>query len=220
MRRFFVALLLLVGVLASAPAGAFSCEGLAPTVFVVSIREQPIIMQQNLSLATLNALSARAQHRSAHAALGFYAGTVGFAPLRMTVLPGQPVAAHRRVACPHLEVRSELVAVERRIAIASDLLRMPCLHRAATAHYQRHAEAASRALRRFAAGLPAALGPEVDRFIRSSHVPLRTPDDGLHAFIIDLLTRSMATFSESLPAVQDDVDSPAEVRSLAPCDDV
>lgn len=213
-------LLLLAGVLAGSPASASSCEHLGPTIFVVSIKEQPITRRQDLSLATLNALSAQAQHRSAHATLGFYAATVGFVAPRVAMLPGLSSTANRPASCPRFEVRTELTAVERHIAIASDLLRTPCLFRAAIAHYQHHADTASRALRRFAAGLPTALGPEVDRFIRSSHAPLRTPDDKLHAFITDLLTRSMAAFSESLPAVQDDVDSPAEVRSLAPCNDI
>jgi len=97
------------------------CGELAPTTLVVGVREQPLTIRRDLSLATLRELSKQVQHRSAHATLGFYAGSVGFLPTEVEILTGQPVGTGRSVSCPHLEIRSELVAVDRQIAIASDL---------------------------------------------------------------------------------------------------
>lgn len=131
-----------------------SCDGFAPTRLVVSVGEQPLTRRRDLSLATLRALSEQARHRPNHAILGFYAGSIGFVPPEFEVLTEAPAGVSRGVPCPHLEVRSELVAIDRQVAIASDLRRSPCLLRAAIAHYERHAEIASRALHRFAADPP------------------------------------------------------------------
>ncbi len=197
---------------------AASCGELAPTTLVVGVREQPLTIRQDLSLATLRELSKQVEHRSAHATLGFYAGSVGFLPTEVKVLTGRPVGTGRSVSCPHLEIRSELVAVDRQIAVASDLRSSPCLLRAATAHYERHADAASRALHRFAAELPTMLGLEIDRYVRSRPSPPGPGDDQLRGIFEGLLTRSVARFMVRLALIQEAADTPDEVRSLAPCD--
>jgi len=183
-------------------------------------REEPLTIRRDLSLATLRELSKQVQHRSAHATLGFYAGSVGFLPTEVEILTGQPVGRGRSVSCPHLEIRSELVAVDRQIAIASDLRSSPCLLRAATAHYERQADIASRALDGFAAELPTTLGPEIDRYVRSRPSPPGPGDDQLRGGVEGLLTRSVAGITARLAVIQEAADTPDEVRSLVPCDDI
>ncbi len=199
---------------------AVSCGELAPTTLVVGVREQPLTIRRDLSLATLRNLSKQVQRRSAHATLGFYAGSVGFLPTEVEILTGQPVGTGQSVSCPHLEIRSELVAVDRQIAIAIDLRSSPCLLRAATAHYERHAEIASRALHGYAAELPATLGPEIDRYVHSRPSPHGPRDDQLRGVVEGLLTRSVARFTARMAVIQEAADTPDEVRSLAPCDDI
>lgn len=199
---------------------AASCGELAPTTLVVDVREQPLTIRRDLSLATLRELSKQVQHRSAHATLGFYVGSVGFLPVEVELLTGQPVGTVRSVSCPHLEIRSELVAVDRQIAIASDLRSSPCLLRAATAHYERHADIASRALHGYAAELPATLGPEIDRYVRKQPAPPGPGNDQLRGVVVGLLTRSVARFTARLAVIQEAADTPDEVQSLAPCDDI
>jgi len=197
-----------------------SCDGLAPTRLVVSVREQPLTRRRDLSLAMLGALSEQARHRPNHAILGFYAGSVGFVPPEFGILTEAPAGVSRGVPCPHLEVRSELVAIDRQVVIASDLRRSPCLLRAATAHYERHAEIASRALHRFAAELPATLGPEIDRYVRIRPLLPQAGNDQLRSIVEGLLTRSVTEFTARMAMLQEAADTPDEVRNLAPCDDI
>lgn len=210
---------LIAAALLGLPAGASGCESLAPTVFVFGIDEQPITTQRDLSLATLSALSARVGHRPVHPILGFYVQTTAVMSSQVRIVTPEAPSTGRQASCPYLEVSSELVATDRRIEIASDLSRTPCLLRAATAHYERHAAAASQALRRYAIDLPTKLGPEVDRFISSRADQDRTMDDKLRSFVDDLLTRSLASFPAFLVTAQEEVDSPEEVQSLSPCED-
>lgn len=208
----------------SRPASSFmradGCDGLVPTRLVIGVREQPLTVRHDLSLAMLKALSVQARHRSRHPTMGFYAGSVGFVSPEIEILVGTPSSRNRRVPCPHLEIRSELVAIDRQIAIASDLRNSPCLLRAATAHYERHADTASRALHRFAAELPMTLGPEIDHYVRSRPSPPGAGDDQLLGVVEGLLTRSVATFTARLALLQEAADTPDEVRSLAPCGDI
>jgi len=199
---------------------AASCGELAPTTLVIGVSEQPLTIRGDLSLARLRELSKQVQHRSAHATLGFYAGRVGLLPMEVEVLTGQPVGTGRGVTCPHLEIRSELVAVDRQIAVASDLRSSPCLLRAATAHYERHADTASQALHSFAADLSTTLGPEIDRYVRSRPSPPGPGDDQLRGVVEGLLTRSVARFTARMAVIQEAADTPDEVRSLAPFDDI
>lgn len=120
-----------------------SCDRPVPTVLDIGVREQPLTIRWDLSLATLKKLSKQAQHRPVHAILGFYAENVGFTSPEIEVLTGTPSRAGLGIPCPHLAIRSEMVAVDRQIAIASDLRSSPWLLRAATAHYERHANVAS-----------------------------------------------------------------------------
>jgi len=205
---------------ASSSMRAASCGDPVRTALIIEVREQPLTVRRDLSLAMLEALSAQAQQRSQHPTLGFYAGSVGFVPPEIEILVGTPSSRNRRVPCPHLRIRSELVAIDRQVAIASDLLRTPCLLRAATAHYERHADVASRALHRFAAELPMTLGPEIDRYVRSRPYPPEAEDDQLRGFTEGLLVRSVAEFTTRLAVTQEATDTPTEVRSLAPCNDI
>ena len=85
-------------------------------------------------------------------------------------------------------------------------------------HYRRHAEAASLALQRFAAELPGALGPEVDRYVRSRPRPPQADDGDLRRYVDILLGQSVETFTASLANVQAAVDSPEEIHRLTvPC---
>ena len=199
---------------------AASCDGPAPTTLDIGVREQPLTVRRDLSLATLEKLSKQAQHRSAHATMGFYAGSVGFTPPEIGALTGMPSRAGLGKSCPHLAIRSELVAMDRQIASASDLRNSPCLLRAATAHYERHADTASRTLHRFAAELPITLGSEIDRYVSSRPSPPEAGNDQLRSFVEGLLTRSVAEFAARLVVLQEAADTPDEVRSLAPCDDL
>ena len=103
----------LESILTSSPVSTASCVGLTPTKLVISAREQSLTRRQDLSLATLKALSEQVRHRSKHAILGFYAGSVGLLPLEIDVLAGAPADAGQPVPCPHLAIRSELVAMDR-----------------------------------------------------------------------------------------------------------
>ena len=85
-------------------------------------------------------------------------------------------------------------------------------------HYLRHAEAASLALQRFAAELPGALGPEIDRYVRSRPRPPQADDGDLRRYVDILLGQSVETFTASLANVQAAVDSPEEIHRLTvPC---
>jgi len=197
-----------------------SCDGLAPTTLDIGVREQPLTIRRDLGLARLNELSKQARHRSVHAILGFYAGSVGFTAPDIGVLARTSSRADLGATCPHLEIKSEVVAVDRQIAIASELHSSPCRLRAATAHYERHAAIASRALHRFAAELPTKLGPEVDRYVHSQPSPPGAGDNQLRDLVEELLTRSVAEFAAQLAVLQQEADTPDEVRRLAPCDDI
>jgi len=207
----------LAAALVSLPASAFGCENLAPTVFVLSIDEKPITTQHDLSLATLSALYARVGHRPVHPILGFYVQTTAVMSSQARIMTPEAPSTGGQASCPYLEIRSELVAKDRRIEIASDLSRTPCLLRAATSHYEHHAAAASRALRRYAIDLSTKLGPEVDHFIGDRADQDRTIDDKLQSFVDDLLTQSLSSFPAFLVTAQKEVDTPEEVRNLGPC---
>ncbi|MDP9095960.1 MAG: hypothetical protein M3N26_05310, partial [Pseudomonadota bacterium] len=129
-----------------------------------------------------------------------------------------PPAAQARIPCPGVRIQADLVVVDRRIVVASDLPGTSCLLGAALDHYRRHATAAQVALQEFASGLPAAIASEVDRYVRARPDMPRDGDLEVRAYVDALLGRAVAEFSASLPKVQAKVDSPDEVRRLTtPC---
>jgi len=153
-------------------------------------------------------LSERSQHRPNHAILGFYAGNVGFVLPEVEILTETPAGATRGVPHLLLEVRSELVAMENQLAITGDLRRSSCLLRAATAHHQRHAEAASpEALQRFGAELPTTLGPEIGRNVHSRPFLPKAGNDQMRSFIEGTLPRSVAEFTARLAVLQELADT-------------
>lgn len=188
-----------------------------PTAFKIDVREAPIVMHGELGLAELKAMSAQLRRSPPHEVLGFYVGTVGYALEAIEVVTW-PSAGSADPACPRLEIQAELVVVDRRIAVASDLSTTPCRLRAAVEHYRRHAAAASRALHQFATELPRVLGPEVDRYLRSRPGAPQPDDADVRRYVGGLLDHAVEVFSASLGKVQADVDTPDEVRKLsAPC---
>lgn len=206
-------------VMAVSGARAATCDR-GPTVAIeVGVREAPIILNEDLSLSELQEMSAQLKHPPPHPVLGFYVGTIGYALLRMDALSDAAPTLDAR-PCPQLDVRAELVAIDRRIVVASDLSAVPCRRRAAIEHYQHHAAAASLALHQLASGLPSRLESEIGRHVRR-HPALSQADQlDLRQYVDDLLERAVKTFSASMADVQASVDSPDEIRSLsAPCGD-
>lgn len=209
-----IAILLLAGVfLASNNVVAAPCKKLPGTSVEVDVQEAPITMIGNMTLAGLGAMSARAPQLPGHAVLGFYAGTIGYAVRSIEV---QDARSFKDPACLTFQLEADLVAVDRRIAIAKDLASSPCRLKAAVEHYRRHAAAASLALHRFASELPAQLGPEIQQHMRAQP---GTPQE-LRRYVDTLLDGAVDRFTASLAQVQEDVDTESEIRRLsAPCDE-
>ena len=146
---------------------------------------------------------------AAHAACG---------PIRDLEVAVNPPAAQAQNPCPGVRIQADLVVVDRRIVVASNLSNTSCLLGIALDHYRLHATAAQVALREFASGLPAAIAPEVDRYVRGRPDMPRDGDRDLRAFVDALLDRAVAEFSANLPEAQAKVDFPEEVRTLTtPC---
>lgn len=188
-------------------AKAATCDGSA---FVeVAVRQAPLSVRMDFSLADLSAMSARLSRQPPHPALGFYQGSVGYGLHVATGSTGTPSP------CPRVEVQAQLVAVERRIEVGSELRDRPCEFQAAVAHYRHHADAASAALRAFATDLAGRLEREVRRDLRSH--PLQSEKDVafLKGRISVFLDASLAAFSRSLTAVEAEVDTPREVHALS-----
>lgn len=215
------AFVLIAFVVAASGAEAATCEQPPAVAIEVDVREAPVITLDNLSISDLQGMSAQLKHRSTHPVLGFYTGTVGYALPRVDVLSNAPPTPDVK-PCSQLVIQAELIAVDRRIAVASDLSAVSCRLRAAAEHYRDHAAAASVALHRFASELPHKLGPEVNQYLRDhDHAGLsqaQLPD--LRQYVSRLLEHAVATFSGSLADVQASVDTPMEVRRLlASCGD-
>ena len=207
------AMIVAAGVFVSSGAIAAPCDTLSNTSVEVDLQEAPIDMIRDITLADLRAMSAQLRRQPAHPVLGFYAGTVGYAVRSIGV---QDAPSANGPACPGLRLEADLIAVDRRIAIANDLAGSPCRLKAAVEHYRHHAAAASLALHRFASELPARLGPEIEQHIRSQP---GTPQQ-LRQYIDTLLTGAVDSFTASLAQVQQEVDTESEIRRLsAPCDE-
>ncbi len=95
---------------------------------------------------------------AAHAACG---------PIRDLEVVVSPPAAQAQYPCPGVRIQADLVVVDRRIVVASNLSNTSCLLGIALDHYRLHATAAQVALQEFASGLPAAIASEVDRYVRA-----------------------------------------------------
>lgn len=201
-------------VMAVSGARAAACDRGPAITVEVGVSEVPVILHEDISLAELQEMSAQLRRPPIHPVLGFYAGTIGYALRRMDVLTEATPTMDAR-SCPQLDVRAELVAVDRRIVVASDLSDVPCRLRAAIEHYQHHAVAASLALHQFASGLPSKLEAELDRYVRSH--PSSFPADrlNLRQYVDGLLEHAVKTFSASLADIQANVDSPDEIRTLS-----
>ncbi len=195
----------------SPPARAGACSAV-----LVGVVETPIVMHNELRLADLRAMSAQLGRPTAHPVLGFYAGDVGYSLLSVEIAGTDGDGG----ACPHLAVRARLVALNRRVAVASDLSTTPCRHQAAVDHYQKHATAASSALHRLVSELPRGLTADLDSYLHNRPFPREANDPGLRAFLSSRLDHAVETFTVTLGRVHDDVDSSDEVRALfAPCND-
>lgn len=202
-----IAFAAVAGLFVASWAIAAPCKPSADTIVELRVREEPVEAFRPITLAELQALSANVK-RPPHAVLGFYAGSVGYAVQSMSREITRPEDGER---CPGYRLEAALVSVDRRIAVGSDLATSPCMLRAATEHYRLHAEAASVALRRFAAGLQARLGPAIDTHIRSRPVDPRE----LRAYVDSLMDKAVASFTTSIPGVQREVDTEAEIRRLS-----
>jgi hypothetical protein len=205
--------MIVVGALfAVSGAIAEPCVRQPNTSVEIAVQEAPIVIMRDIPLAYLRAISTRLRRQPAHPVLGFYAGIVGYKLDSLNV--GSAPSANDPV-CLTFQLKAELVVVDRRVAVASDLDGSPCRLRAALEHYRHHAAAASLALHRFAAELQVKLGPEIER-----HMQLQpsTPE-ALHQYINVILDDNVGIFNDSLLQVQKDVDTESEIRDLsAPCD--
>ncbi len=190
-------------------AKASSCDR-AATAVQVDVREANLVVKSDLSLAELKAMAAALGRTPAHPVLGLYLGTVGYALRRIDPV-GDPPRDGDREPCSEFLVRAQLVAVDRRIVVASDLLVVPCRFQAAAEHYRRHAAAASRALHTFAADLPQTLGPEIDDYLRGESGWSQTRRFAFAQHVNSLLDRAVEMFTRSLPEIQSRVDSSGEV---------
>lgn len=200
-----------VGLFVASTVNAAPCNRLLDISVEVKVRETPITMIGDITLADLRAMSAQLQRPARHAVLGFYAGTVGYAVRSIEVLDAQ---SSNGPACPAFRLEADLVAVDRRIAIAQDLAGSPCRLRAAVEHYRRHAAAASLALHRFASELPAQLVPEIQQYMRSHP----GPSQELRQHVDMLLKNAVDRFTASVAQVQQEVDTESEIHRLsAPC---
>lgn len=200
-------LVLLVTAAAIPAANAESCDG--ATSVGITVQQAPLSVRTDFSLTELNTMPMQRSQAFRHPVLGLYASRVGY---RLTDVSILPQADGGR--CPRIRVQAELVAVDRRIEIGSDLLSDPCRFDAALAHYRRHATTASLALQQFAIVLPRQLQPQVNHYIASYPVRPATDDAALRNHVSRLLDESVDAFSRSLGPIQADVDSPGEVRSL------
>lgn len=213
MNVVWVAMIVAIMASAAARADAAPCRSPPSAIVDIEVREAPIVMQSDLSLADLRAMSARLAHPPAHEALGFYTGTVGYTITRIgRVL--EPTTADS-TSCPSIEVKAALVAVERRIAIGTDLSSAPCRLRAATEHYSHHAEAASQALHQAAEDVSTTLKSEIDQTLQSSAKALRAEELVSVQEVRKALDQAVGTLTESLARVQAAVDTPSEVRKLS-----
>ena len=184
------------------------CENQEKTAVEVTVLEAPIVFMQDITRADLEAMSARLKRQPAHQVLGFYAGIVGY---KVDSLNVNGLQSANGPACLMVQLKAELVVVDRRIAVASDLNGSPCQLRAALEHYQHHAATASLALHRFAADLQGELRSEID--VRTRYQAGTAAE--FRQYIDKFLDDEVDTFSDSLLQVQKDTDTESEIRGLA-----
>lgn len=190
--------------------GAASCKKSPEISVELNVQEAAINIVQDISLESLRTASARFSQHPAHAVLGFYAGTIGYVLNVFEISPGE-------TGCLGFRLKADLMAVDRRIAIASDLVSSPCRLRAALDHYRHHAAAASLALHRFAAELPAKLSLEIEQYIQARQP---TPNEARQN-VDALLDAAVGNLTASLPQVQKSVDTADEIQSLSTsCDGI
>lgn len=188
------------------------CSGHSPVTLEVAVRQAPLSVRTDFTLADLSRMAVQLSRRPPHPVLGFYIGTVGYAQPRVEV-DTVPLGRDPR-ACQCVRVQAELVVTDRRIEIGRDLPGGPCRFRAALAHYRRHADAASLALERFAAELPGRLAPEIERNVAGHPVQPGADDPALLDYIGHLLDQAIGVFSASLTGVQAELDTPQEAQAL------
>jgi hypothetical protein len=205
--------LTVIAAVSSALAGsAATCGSIGMAAFVIGVREGPIMMRDDFSLADLRSMSALLGPPPAHPVLGFYSATVGHSLPDITIVTGP--SAGGNTGCPQTVIHAELVATDRSIQVANDLSSAPCLQKAAIGHYRRHADAASKALHAFAAERTHTIAKEIDSYVRGRRGPSQTDAGDLGRYASRLLDQAVERFSESLRNVQAAVDSPAETRRL------
>jgi len=207
------AMIVAAGIFVACGAIAAPCGTLPNTSVEVVVQEAPISMIQDITLEDLRVISAQVRWPPAHPVLGFYASTVGYAARSIEI---HDTRLANGPGCLGFQLEADLVAVDRRIAIAKDLPGPPCRLRATVEHYRHHAAAASLALHRFASGLPAKIAPKFEQHLRSQP---GTPKE-LRQYVDGLLDAAVERFMRSLVQVQDEVDTANEIRRLsAPCDE-
>jgi len=207
-------MLIIVAVASCVSTGTFAAPCARPpnVALEVNVQEAPVAITQDITFDDLKAVSARLGQQPAHPVLGFYAGTLGY-----TLSGIEPADAESGsvFGCPNFRLEAKFVAVDRRIVIVRELVGSPCRLRAALDHYRRHADASSVALHRFASGLQAKLGQEIERRIVLAK---GTPDELRH-YVDTRLDAALGGFSASLPELQRKVDTKEEVQRLsASCD--
>lgn len=200
-------------------AEAATCKRRPAVAIEVGVREAPIIALDDLSLSDLQEMSAQSKRRPTHPVLGFYTGTVGYALRRVDIISEASPTPDAR-PCPQLDIQAELVAVDRRIAVANELSAVPCRLWAVAEHYRHHAAAASLALHQFASRLSRQLELEINQYLRRHAGLSQARLPVLRQHVNSVLDHAVAAFSGALGGVQASVDTPQEIQSLsASCSD-
>lgn len=166
----------------------------------------------DVTLDQLRSASERLGQTPTHPVLGFYAGTIGYA-IPTTRLPLG--ALNGGSQCSDARVEVDLLVVDRRIAIASELTEEPCLYKAALDHYRRHAEAASAALRQFALTVQGKFQSDFG----ADGASTKDDFDALRRGVAGEVDAALQEFDVSLRRLQRALDADRDAQRLsAPCE--
>jgi hypothetical protein len=210
MTNLILPMIVAAAAFATTGVSAATCAGPTNISVEINVQEAPITIVRDIPLENLRAVSARLPQQPTHLVLGFYAGTIGYVLRDIEMSSDGP-------ACLGFWLKADLVAVDRRIAIASYLVASPCRARAALDHYRHHAAAASVALHRFASELPANLRLEIEQYIQLQ----KLTSGAARQYADALLDAAVGDLSASLHQAQKKVDTEVAIQRLsASCDGI
>ncbi|MBN9560566.1 MAG: hypothetical protein J0H14_07535 [Alphaproteobacteria bacterium] len=173
----------------------------------VSVTSSNPPVRTDFSATELQAMANQTPNPQHHRVLGFYKDTLGY---RLAVSSRSELEN----SCPAISVHVQLVEAERIIEIARDLKTTPCIFQVALSHYQQHAEAAYAALNGLAVSLPATLHAEVEHELPTYPGGGDALRRGIEARLNKVLDAEIAAYTGEFQAMQNGVDTPAEVSKL------